>query len=287
MPSPNSHGCDKGNRLRGFLSVPHGMRSAWRVDMLNKGVNSIMIIGEKESFLTRTLIKKLSDAGYEAKFVKAEVDAIAAAWGSTDAYAYYIESLETMKRVVFHFIHDKLAETDKRIYIIGEKEALDKAKEYIQPVFIEKTYLRPLQTEEFINDLAKYSGSRVETEAKPVILIVDDDTMYLGVIRDWLRGTYRVHMVNSGLQAIKWLGANKADLILLDYEMPVTSGPQVLEMLRSEPETASIPVFFLTGKGDRESVMQVMSLKPQNYLLKTIDREKLLAVMRDFFANRK
>ena len=91
-------------------------------------------------------------------------------------------------------------------------------------------------------------------------------------------------MANSGLQAIKWLGKNKADLILLDHEMPVTSGPQVLEMLRSDHETAAIPVFFLTGKSDKASVMQVVDLKPEGYLLKSVmDRIELLEKLDKFF----
>ena len=93
-------------------------------------------------------------------------------------------------------------------------------------------------------------------------------------------------MVTSGLQAIKWLGKNKADLILLDYEMPVTSGPQVLEMLRSDDETRSIPVIFLTGRSDKESVMSVLALKPEGYLLKNIEKEELLEKLNDFFMRR-
>ena len=73
------------------------------------------------------------------------------------------------------------------------------------------------------------------------------------------------------------------DLILLDHEMPVTSGPQVLEMLRSDPDTSRIPVIFLTGKGDKESVMQVVALKPEGYFLKTIEKEELLNNLRSFF----
>ena len=94
-------------------------------------------------------------------------------------------------------------------------------------------------------------------------------------------------MVTSGLQAIKWLGKNKADLILLDYEMPVTNGPQVLEMLRSDEETRSIPVIFLTGRGDKESVMSVLALKPDGYLLKNIDKDELLEKLNLFFAHTK
>ena len=65
--------------------------------------------------------------------------------------------------------------------------------------------------------------------------------------------------------------------------MPVTDGPQVLEMLRADEETKSIPVIFLTGKSDRESVMAVLSLKPEGYFLKSIEREELLNNLKDFF----
>lgn len=124
----------------------------------------------------------------------------------------------------------------------------------------------------------------VEMEnSKKQILIVDDDPQYLGLVRNWLKDTYKISAVNSGLQAIKYLGMNKVDLILLDYEMPITSGPQVLEMLRSDDETKSIPVIFLTGKSDKDSVMEVMALKPQGYFLKTIQREELLERLSDFF----
>ena len=106
-------------------------------------------------------------------------------------------------------------------------------------------------------------------------------------MREWLKGTYKVSMANSGLQAIKFLGKNKVDLILLDHEMPVTSGPQVLEMLRSEEETKDIPVMFLTGKSDKESVMAVVALKPEGYFLKTITKEELLEKLAEFFVLRK
>ena len=101
------------------------------------------------------------------------------------------------------------------------------------------------------------------------------------------KSEYKVSMANSGLQAIKWLGKNRADLILLDHEMPVTNGPQVLEMLRSDDETKNIPVIFLTGKSDKESVMAVVALKPEGYFLKNISREELLEKLAAFFALRK
>ena len=131
--------------------------------------------------------------------------------------------------------------------------------------------------------ITKYFKQVEDSEMKKSIMIVDDDPQYLTTVREWLKETYKVTMANSGLQAIKMLGKNKVDLILLDHEMPVTSGPQVLEMLRSDPETASIPVMFLTGKGDKESVMSVVALRPEGYFLKSIQKEELLTNLQEFF----
>ena len=54
-------------------------------------------------------------------------------------------------------------------------------------------------------------------------------------------------------------------------------------MLRSDDETKIIPVMFLTGKSDKESVMAVVSLKPEGYFLKTIQKDELLEKLGEFF----
>ena len=139
--------------------------------------------------------------------------------------------------------------------------------------------------EDLISDIEKFMEEETAQARRKSILIVDDDVSYMTMISDWLKDYYRVSLVNSGMQAITWLAKNHVDLILLDYEMPVTSGPQVLEMIKSEAETSTIPVMFLTGKGDKESIMKVLSLKPAGYLLKTIQRKELLGNLMKFFAS--
>lgn len=135
----------------------------------------------------------------------------------------------------------------------------------------------------FLDAVEHYYAAATIYEKKKNILIVDDDTNYLNMINDWLKTSYRVSMATSGVQAITWLATNHSDLILLDYEMPITPGPQVLEMIKSQPDMADIPVIFLTGKSDRESIMKVLALKPAGYLLKTIEKEGLLKNLDDFF----
>ena len=128
--------------------------------------------------------------------------------------------------------------------------------------------------------LAQAVGVR---EAQKSILLVDDDPTFLKMMKGWLDSDYRVTIVTSGTQALMYIADNRPDLILLDYEMPVISGPQVLEMIRSETKVDNIPVMFLTGKGDRESVLKVLALKPEGYLLKSLNREQILASLIEFF----
>ena len=141
--------------------------------------------------------------------------------------------------------------------------------------------------EKLMTDLEAYMEDESQQARRKSILIVDDDVAYMTMITDWLKDKYRISLANSGMQAITWLAKNKADLILLDYEMPITPGPQVLEMIRSDALLADIPVMFLTGKGDKESIMKVLALKPVGYQLKSIDRNRLRENIANFFASQK
>ena len=188
---------------------------------------------------------------------------------------------------MLQYLKDKLSESEKKIVLIGEKNDTDTIEKALSRDVVAKVFPRPLDNEKYIEVMQQQIFLEEMNEHKKNILIVDDDPTYLGLVRDWLKGSYKVSMATSGLQAIKWLGQNSADLILLDHEMPVTSGPQVLEMLRSDYETASIPVIFLTGKSDKESVMQVVSLKPEGYFLKSaMNQTELLNQLKEFFDKR-
>lgn len=87
--------------------------------------------------------------------------------------------------------------------------------------------------------------------------------------------------------AIKYMVMKRPDLVLLDYEMPVCDGRQVLEMIRAESDLADIPVIFLTNKNDRESVTKVTALKPEGYLLKTMEPVKIVKAIDNFFEKKK
>ncbi len=132
-----------------------------------------------------------------------------------------------------------------------------------------------IQAENALTEIEKYLKKnemfQKEISRKMKILVVDDSQVILQAMNELLSETYEITSVNSGLSAIRSLTLNRPDLILLDYEMPVCDGKQVLEMIRSEKDFADIAVIFLTGRVDKESVKQVLSLKPAGYLSKSLN----------------
>ena len=121
-----------------------------------------------------------------------------------------------------------------------------------------------------------------ERKRRKHILVVDDDPMMLKLIKEHLHEKYDVATAISGKIAHKFLESKKTDLILLDYEMPVENGPEVLMKIRENEELAKIPVIFLTGITETDKIKQALVLKPQGYLLKPIDRDKLFETIKQY-----
>jgi hemerythrin-like metal-binding protein len=141
------------------------------------------------------------------------------------------------------------------------------------PHLLQNGFVPSITAENAMDEIKKYLEKEKEEqkqEYKNKILVVDDS----GVVREAMKGLleedYQVTLAQSGFSAIRSIALDRPDLILLDYEMPVCDGKQVLEMIRSETDMADIPVIFLTGKVDKESIAKVLALKPAGYLSKVL-----------------
>ena len=245
--------------------------------------NKMIVIGEKESFIARVLINKVSATGAECSFVTWTVNDVSSGLDGASLITLYMDDGERPGEDILHFLIDTMEEKSLQMILVGGHHDIQFVCDHVPGDLIYTTFSRPVDNTKFAGTVTEYFEKADAGTFKKSILIVDDDPQYLTLVREWLKGTYKVSMANSGLQAIKWLGKNKVDLILLDHEMPVTSGPQVLEMLRSDAETKNIPVMFLTGKGDKESVMAVVALRPEGYFLKSIQKEELLEKLQEYF----
>ena len=118
------------------------------------------------------------------------------------------------------------------------------------------------------------------------ILVVDDEPILLRNIKGWLENDFEVYLVPSGEMALEFLDMHPVDLILLDYKMPTMSGADVLRQIRAVPKMKDTPVIFLTAYSDRSSVMDVMKLRPEGYILKSKSPDEIKKTVVDFFKNR-
>lgn len=115
-----------------------------------------------------------------------------------------------------------------------------------------------------------------DIERRKRILAVDDSGVLLRSVKAMLDKYYDISVATDGAMAMKQIQKKMPDLILLDYEMPGWDGKKTLEELRKDEELKDIPVVFLTGVAEREHIMAVLGLKPEGYLLKPIEQQKLL-----------
>jgi len=105
-------------------------------------------------------------------------------------------------------------------------------------------------------------------EAKACIFLVDDNIINLNTGKAALQNKYTVITIPSGEKLLLSLKKLKPDLILLDIDMPGMSGYDVIRGLKLNPETAEIPVIFLTGKIDAENELMGLSLGAVDYITK-------------------
>jgi len=120
------------------------------------------------------------------------------------------------------------------------------------------------------------------------VLLVDDDDFYRDVFVSMMQGSgYIVETADHGGTAIDLARKNPPDVILLDYKMPGIDGLEVLEILRSEQATRTIPVIMLTGVSSKFMVDRSMKGGAQDFIVKPGSRDVILRKIATAMARRR
>jgi DNA-binding response OmpR family regulator len=108
------------------------------------------------------------------------------------------------------------------------------------------------------------------------ILIVDDTQRNIQVLGTILReGGYQLNVAQDGQQALDSVERTKPDLILLDIMMPVMDGFETCKRLKANPDTAEIPIIFLTAKVEAEDIVKGFDLGAVDYVTKPFNAAEL------------
>lgn len=114
--------------------------------------------------------------------------------------------------------------------------------------------------------------------AKKKILIVDDEPSITKLLKFALEktGIYEILCENQGLKALDAIRASRPDLLVLDMNMPDTSGGEIASSLQSDPSLRALPIIFLTGNVSGEEAESGLTISGHPAMAKPINMEKLL-----------
>jgi putative two-component system response regulator len=118
----------------------------------------------------------------------------------------------------------------------------------------------------------------VPDDSTPTILIVDDEPANLALLSEVLRPAYRTRAANCGERVLRIATSDpRPDLILLDVMMPEMDGYQVLQRLKEIPNTADIPVIFISAMNDEMDEEEGLKQGAVDYITKPIKSSIVLA----------
>jgi two-component system NtrC family sensor kinase len=118
----------------------------------------------------------------------------------------------------------------------------------------------------------------VDRQTKATILVVDDNPANLNLLSNLLREHgYDVRPAISGVLALKMVGLELPDLILLDVKMPEMDGYEVCRHLNADERTREIPVIFLSALREAIDKVGAFSVGGVDYITKPFQFEEVLA----------
>lgn len=108
------------------------------------------------------------------------------------------------------------------------------------------------------------------------ILLVDDSAMICHIVGQILKESgYSVITAKNGFEAVVLARKHNPNLVIMDVEMPVMDGIEATAQMKSQPETARIPVIIFTSLGREEDIARAKEAGCQGFLGKPICKEIL------------
>jgi len=137
--------------------------------------------------------------------------------------------------------------------------------------------IKPVSDTDLFNCLELHLDPHLNATIKPIVLAIDDNPSILKTINHVLNPDYTVRTLANPEKLTELLKIIIPDIFLLDCNMPVYNGFDLVPLIRSIPEHAETPVIFLTSEGTIDNISVAISLGAADFIVKPIDAELLNA----------
>jgi cyclic di-GMP phosphodiesterase len=124
-------------------------------------------------------------------------------------------------------------------------------------------------------------------DQQSTVLLVDDIPANIKILVGALRGNYHLVVATNGRDALKAATEKRPDLILLDVMMPDMDGYEVCKQLKSQAETADIPIIFVTAMDEEKDETRGFLLGAVDYIIKPVNPVIVKARVQTHIALRK
>ena len=163
---------------------------------------------------------------------------------------------------------DKALELGAVDYLIKAEFDPEEVIKKIEKVLSEKDFSRKEIDDENNSNLDRKISSQNSDNFKK-ILIVEDDLFLSDLCSKKLKKVgFEVSAVFDGQDGLKKIKEEKPALVLLDIVLPGLSGFEVLKQIKTNPESASIPVIILSNLGQKEDIQRGITLGAEDYIVK-------------------
>jgi DNA-binding response OmpR family regulator len=111
---------------------------------------------------------------------------------------------------------------------------------------------------------------------QPLVIVADDDALLRSLVEFKLKARgYRVSTAGDGDEALRIIGQEQPDLVVLDAMMPGADGFEVLRRIKDDAALAPIPVVMLTARKQESDIVGALQLGASDYMVKPFIPEEL------------
>ena len=123
-------------------------------------------------------------------------------------------------------------------------------------------------------------------DRKKILLVDDDESILLAVSRVLTVSGFEVVTAPGGVPGLEMATSVKPDAVVCDVNMPDMDGFEVLQRVRADPDTVSLPFILLTSADERENVRKAMQMGADDFISKPFKRQELIDAVNQVFEKR-
>ena len=148
-------------------------------------------------------------------------------------------------------------------------------------------YIAKREARTRLYDTVQKIRAKSSSQKERTIMLVDDSRpIRIMIQKGLLEAGFRVIPAENGKEALALLSKNRPDLILTDINMPEMDGFQLCEVVRSDPEYATIPFVVMSTINDRAQMREIIKYGATDYMVKPFNVDEMVIHIERFLADR-